>query len=224
MRWLCFLSIDTPNIVLMVGICSIPPKLCIVMEYMSEGSLYDLLFKKKRELSAEERKWTVKQIVSVLHYLHLQGIVHRDIKSHNFLIDKYLNVKLCDFGLARAKDDLNKGTMQFSGTPVYMSQELFLKKGYTSSIDIFALGTLIYEIYARDIPYNGLDPADIKEKVLKDHCLPSRNSIPKSILNLGKYEETQSINAVSLKSQRDPRCRSCLPFNNGDSLEDSKHR
>lgn len=60
-----------------------------------------------------------------------------------------------------------------------------MKKGYTSSIDVFALGTLIYEIYTKDIPYNGLDPADIKDKILKDSNLVHRNGISKSILNLG---------------------------------------
>ena len=133
-----------PNIVLMLGICSVPPKLCIVMEYFPEGSLYDFLFKHRRELSADQRRSVIKQVVGVLHYLHSHNIVHRDIKSHNFLVDKQLNVKLCDFGLARSKDDLNKGTMQFSGTPIYMAQELFLKKSYSSAIDVFALGTLIY--------------------------------------------------------------------------------
>ena len=127
----------------------------------------------------------MKQIVSALYYLHVHNVVHRDIKSHNFLVDKNLNVKLCDFGLAKHKDDLNKGAMQFSGTPIYMAQELFLKKVYTSAIDIFALGTLIYEIYARDIPYNGLDPVDIKDKILKDSSLPAKNNIPKSVLTLG---------------------------------------
>lgn len=75
--------------------------------------------------------------------------------------------------------------MQFSGTPVYMAQQLFLKKGYTQAIDVFALGTLIYELYARQIPYNGLDPSDIKDKILKDSNLPMRNNISKSVLNLG---------------------------------------
>lgn len=46
------------------------------------------------------------------------------------MVDENLTVKLCDFGLARNKDTLNQGSMQFSGTPIYMAQELFLKKSY----------------------------------------------------------------------------------------------
>jgi serine/threonine protein kinase len=54
--------------------------------------------------------------------------VHRDIKSHNILLDDSFKVRLCDFGLARKSTDLNQGSMQFSGTPVYMAPELFRKK------------------------------------------------------------------------------------------------
>ena len=69
--------------------------------------------------------------------------------------------------------------MQFSGTPVYMAQQLFMKKSYDQSVDVFALGTLIYEIYTGQIPYYGLDPLDIKERILKDSNLPSKGSINK---------------------------------------------
>lgn len=71
--------------------------------------------------------------------------------------------------------------MQFSGTPVYMAQELFQKKSYDETVDVFALGTLLFEIYTGEIPYNGLDPATIKEKLLKDHSLTS-HSISKPVL------------------------------------------
>lgn len=69
--------------------------------------------------------------------------------------------------------------MQFSGTPIYMAQQLFLKKSYDQSVDVFALGTLLYEIYTGDIPYYGLDAADIKDKILKDPSLSSKGGITK---------------------------------------------
>ena len=73
--------------------------------------------------------------------------------------------------------------MQFSGTPVYMAQQLFQKKSYDEKVDIFALGTLLFEIYSGEIPYNKLDPADIKAKLLKDSNL-SNLSISKPVLQL----------------------------------------
>jgi serine/threonine protein kinase len=66
-----------------------------------------------------------KDTAMAYNYMHSLGIVHRDLKSHNILVDENLNIKVCDFGLARFKADLNKGTMQYSGTPAYMSAELF---------------------------------------------------------------------------------------------------
>ena len=66
-----------------------------------------------------------RDIAQAYAYLHQSGIVHRDLKSLNILVDDQLNIKICDFGLARFTADLNTGTMQFSGTPSYMAPELF---------------------------------------------------------------------------------------------------
>lgn len=52
--------------------------------------------------------------------------------------------------------------MQYSGTPTYMAPELLLKKIYGPEVDIFALGTMFYEIYSEEVPYQGIDPADIR--------------------------------------------------------------
>lgn len=71
------------------------------MEYMQKGSLYDLLYKQKAELKDSERAHLAQQIVDIIYYLHSHGVVHRDIKSHNFLVGDGLSLKLCDFGLAK---------------------------------------------------------------------------------------------------------------------------
>ena len=75
-----------PNIVLLIGISSVPPNLAIVTEFVKTGSLYDLIHKRKAKLTNEERKSIVRQIISSIDYLHQHNIVHRDIKSHNFLV------------------------------------------------------------------------------------------------------------------------------------------
>ena len=85
--------------------------------------------------------------------------------------------------------------MQFSGTPTYMAQELFNKRAYDQSVDIFAIGTLLYEIYSSDIPYHGLDPADIKEKLLKDHRLPAKANTKKGVIDISNLLLKQSIDA-----------------------------
>ena len=82
------------------------------------------------------------------------------------------------------QSELNQGPMQFSGTPVYMAQELFQKKSYDRTVDIFALGTLLYEVYSGEIPYNGLDPADIKDRILKDCRLQNKGEMTKPITDL----------------------------------------
>ena len=91
-----------PRIVLLLGSVTVPPTLCIVMEYVRDGTLYDMLHKKKIQFSDSQKQNIVLQLISVFSYLHSHGIVHRDIKSHNILIDNF-NVKICDFGRAKHK-------------------------------------------------------------------------------------------------------------------------
>ena len=81
--------------------------------------------------------------------------------------------------------------MQFSGTPTYMAPELFEKRAYNESVDVFALGTLIYELYASEVPYHGLDPQDIKAKVVKESTLPLKISVKKPVFELSIFECSQ---------------------------------
>lgn len=92
-----------PNIILLIGICNVPPNLTILTEYIETGSLYDLIHKRKVTLTQENLRSITVQILSSICYLHGHDIMHRDIKSHNFLVDEHLTIKLCDFGLARHK-------------------------------------------------------------------------------------------------------------------------
>jgi len=167
--------------VLLMGVCTKPPHLAVVTELM-ECSLFDVLHKRRRDVSMESRLDIAKQVAVAMQFYHGAGIVHRDLKSHNVLLDSHYRVKICDFGLARFTSDLNKGAAQFSGTPSYMAPELFRKQAYSHKVDNFAFGTLLWELISREIPYEALDPADVRDKVLRDPRLPL--SGPRNLVNL----------------------------------------
>jgi serine/threonine-protein kinase CTR1 len=86
-----------------MGVIPKIPDIYIVFEHVNQGSLYDMLHMKKKtvDLSVKERVRIARDAATVFEYMHHLGIVHRDIKSHNVLIDSSFHVKVCDFGLAK---------------------------------------------------------------------------------------------------------------------------
>lgn len=174
-----------PRTVLLMAASFKPPHFTVVSEYVTNGTLYDYLHRSREEIPLEKKLKIINQICEVFLFYHSSGIVHRDLKSMNILLDENFNIKVCDFGLARFKNEINRGTMQFSGTPAYMAPELFRKQNYDEKVDVFAFGTLVWEIMAREVPYDALDPGDIKDKVSRgDLKLDMPLNSPRKILNL----------------------------------------
>ena len=135
-------------------------------------------------VDVEERIRIGRDVAKAFEFLHKGGIVHRDLKSYNILLDDANHVKVCDFGLAKFKADLNTGSMQFAGTPTYMAPELFEKKYYDEKVDVFAFGTLLWELVHREVPYDGLDPGDIKGMLLSGDKLPIKSSVNRTVARL----------------------------------------
>lgn len=171
-------QIRHPNILMVLGVHRKPPALCVLMELVEGGSLFQLLhmpaqFTGVRDLHREpkgplplkEGLEIMDSTAAALAFLHGRGIAHRDVKTHNVLLTPFLEVKLCDFGLARMKSELMTGTMQFAGTPNYMAPEIFRKQKYSENVDVFAFGTVVWEMMAVDIPFANLDPQEIHEFV-----------------------------------------------------------
>lgn len=92
------------------------------MEYISCGDLLSFV-KKRSKLTESMAKFIFKQIIEALNYVHAKGIVHRDIKLDNILIDLQNNIKICDFGVSR---QIKKGDEMHDqcGTPAYIAPEI----------------------------------------------------------------------------------------------------
>ncbi len=148
-----------------------------VSPYIEHGSLREHL--KAGPLSPEEASVIVSQVGDALQYIHDRGLVHRDIKSANILVDETQHAWLADFGLARetaVSSDVT-GTGCLLGTPAYLAPEL-LERSASISSDIYALGVVLYEMVTGVLPFTGATPLAVCMKhAYEAPLLPSlRNS------------------------------------------------
>uniref|UniRef100_A0A7S1R2A3 non-specific serine/threonine protein kinase n=1 Tax=Neobodo designis TaxID=312471 RepID=A0A7S1R2A3_NEODS len=147
----------------------------IFMEYCDLGDLsrYISRCKKSKQelLSEDEIKITFVQILVALLHLHNRRMIHRDLKSANVLITSRGLVKLADFGLA----SVNRKPMTSCGTPEYMAPEQWATPddGYTSKVDMWAAGVLLYEMMAQQRPFDrSKGDVRLREQVLKAQYKP----------------------------------------------------
>jgi eukaryotic-like serine/threonine-protein kinase len=137
----------------------------IVMEYVSEGSLYDLI--KLGPLPIERARQITLDLCDALIRAHRLNIIHRDIKPENILIDEDGTPKLADFGVARLQEGTRmtrSGTQV--GTPYYMSPEAWEGKTLDAQADIWSLGVILFEMLTGQVPFGGDTGAAVMNKVL----------------------------------------------------------
>ncbi|KAM8961047.1 inactive serine/threonine-protein kinase PLK5 [Pelodytes ibericus] len=124
----------------------------MILEYCKHKSLAHIL--RIRKLMTEpEVRYYMKQILRGLHFLHQQGIIHRDLKLSNFFIAKNMVVKIGDLGLAATVDHCEKAPGIICGTPNYLSPEVLAKDGHSFKSDIWALGCIMYTLLTGYSPF-----------------------------------------------------------------------
>lgn len=137
----------------------------ISMEYVDGSNLKEYL--DAHELSSEEIVEIAYKITKAVAVLHKHGYIHRDLKPENILVSKEGNVKLTDFGIA-FHDSLEHVTTEGSllGTPLYMSPEQINNLPVTPASDIFALGTIFYQMATKEHPFAAPRIGEIFSKIL----------------------------------------------------------
>jgi len=171
-----------PNVVLFMGACTQPPNLCIVTEFLEGGSLYSLLHQRKppKKLSKHTIAHIALQTARGLNYLHHIGIVHRDMKSLNLLLDENYICKLCDFGLSCMKPKANEPLLNAQvGSPLWMAPELLINNSYTEKVDVYSYGVCLWELQTHQVPFEDLDFDELvkvvshgKRPEIPHHCPP----------------------------------------------------
>ncbi|CAI4058112.1 hypothetical protein N7582_001021 [Saccharomyces uvarum] len=177
----------------------------LVLEKIDDGELFERIVRKTC-LGQDESRALFKQLLTGLKYLHEQNIIHRDIKPENILLNITrrensnqvqlgpwdedeidIQVKIADFGLAKFT-----GEMQFTntlcGTPSYVAPEVLTKKGYTSKVDLWSAGVILYVCLCGFPPFSDqLGPPSLKEQIMQAKYAfysPYWDKIDDSVLHL----------------------------------------
>ena len=153
----------------------------IVMEYVPGGDLGKLV-EEKGPLSEKELARIGADVASGLAHAHKKGIVHRDIKPQNILIDDYGRPKLADFGIARALDAAETSTQtgSYLGTASYSSPEQLRGEEITPKSDLYSLGCTLYEAAVGKPPFFGGPIAVANQQLTKSPTPPRARGAPLS--------------------------------------------
>ena len=148
-------KLEHPNIVASYAVGDYKGQPFIVMEYIRGKTLKDYL-REIGPLTEEEAVYVMIQICQGVHQAHEQGIIHRDLKSQNVMIDDELNVKITDFGIALSSNEADMTqTNTIMGSVHYLAPELARGSLATPASDIYSLGILLYEFLTGTVPFKG---------------------------------------------------------------------
>ncbi|KAM7423516.1 hypothetical protein PAMA_000053 [Pampus argenteus] len=173
-------SLNHPNIVKTYEILKLKKdrKVYMVMELCARGDLLKHI-KNKGPLPEHLSCRLFTQLCEAVQYLHNMDVAHRDLKCENLLLDRYLNLKVCDFGFSKQltyRDGQVELSETYCGTPCYTAPEVLSQSPYNPKVsDIWSMGVVLYVMLYDSVPFN---VTNIKQMVViqKQHSISFPNS------------------------------------------------
>ena len=196
-----------PHIARAIDCFEIDGKYYVVEEYLQGGSLSDLL---ENKVPIEERQallWC-RDVLLGINYAHESGVIHRDLKPGNLMLTENREVKITDFGIARAFGGprLTETGIEM-GTPAYMSPEQIQSPHEVDQrTDVYSMGIVLYELLTGDVPFDGTNDYSIKEKVVHRKPRPPRQ------INAAISPQVEGVILKALKKRPEDRYDGCHQF------------
>jgi eukaryotic-like serine/threonine-protein kinase len=158
-------SLDHPNIASLHTALEVDNQLLMIMEFIDGQTLAEML--RSTSLMLPQALSIGIQVLSALDYAHSRGVVHRDVKPSNVMIDKSGIVRLMDFGIARAAHEMRHLTQAGAaiGSVFYMSPEQVRGEEADGRSDIYGAGVMLFEVLTGELPFKGRTSTD----VMKSH-------------------------------------------------------
>ena len=173
-------GLSHPNIVSIFDRGEAEGSYYIVMEYVEGRTLKELIVT-RGACPVPVAVSYVRQVLAALRYAHRNGIIHRDIKPHNVIVDREGRAKVADFGIARAGTSQMTEAGSIIGTAQYLSPEQARGSVVDESSDLYSTGIVLYELLTGQVPFNGDTPVEIAMKHLSQPPQPPsalRHEVP----------------------------------------------
>ncbi|XP_074651324.1 uncharacterized protein LOC141906061 isoform X2 [Tubulanus polymorphus] len=172
------------NIALFMGACIDPPHLAVVTSCRRGSSLHEQLHLKREKMSQHTRVNIARQVAQALGYLHAKGVIMGTLKSRNIFLESKVKICLMDYGMTEKRNDRPGFACVPRGSLCYIAPEilstmtvdhetLMSRQMFTTSTDVFAFGTLLYEVMAAHYPFHGVHP----ECIIWQICKGKRQSL-----------------------------------------------
>lgn len=161
----------------------------ILLEVCTSQTMMEL-HKRRRTLTEPETRYYLKQIIDGTKYMHGRKVIHRDLKLGNLFLDKDLNVKIGDFGLATTVEYEGERKKTLCGTPNYIAPEILDRKcgGHSYEVDVWSIGCILYTLLVGRPPFetSNIDSTYRKIKT-NDYHIPSSANISKAAQDLIRW-------------------------------------
>jgi|GEM_PF-1969939 len=181
-------KLDHPNIISIHSIGEEKGEIYVAMQFVRGKNIAQLI-KEKHSFSFDEALMIIRSVALALSYAHENGLIHRDIKPDNIMIDESMRVRVMDFGIARDLSLKKRLTQEghFMGTIHYSAPEQWASDVPDPRSDIYSLGVVLYEMLAGRLPYDADSPMNLLYKITREAPTPLsslRNDIPPEIESL----------------------------------------
>ncbi|KAF4380064.1 hypothetical protein F8388_018188 [Cannabis sativa] len=184
-------------------------RLYFVLDFINGGDLDYQLHREGLFREDLARVYTA-EIISAISYLHENGIMHRDLKPHNILLDSEGHVMVTDFGMAKQFDENTGRSNTFCGTDEYMAPEIVQGRDHDKAADWWSVGILLFEMLTGQPPFTGGNKYKIHQKIVKEK------------IKLPAFLSSEAHSLLKGLLKKDPRMRLGSGPNGGNDIKRHK--